>query len=850
MLFVVELTALPNRNNQLEHVTLQLHWKYNFDFAGFIVAKEKGFYHDVGLDVTLKEYTHGMDVEDEVLKGNADYGVYNSRLLVDYLNGAPIKLLASFFKRAALVLVTQPEIENVRDLVGKRVMATTKRDFAMNFKPYFDKYGVSIDDIELVPHTYRIDEFVKGKIDAMTAFQSNEIMKLLSRGIKFNVLDPSDDNLFVMQLELFTSQKEFEQYKERTKRFVQASIKGWEYTFEHMDEIVDLIYEKYNRGFSKEDIRLEVEAVERLILPYTYEIGSINRSFLKKQARLFQKNYGIESDRSIDEYIYNPYKSDEVAFTFKELRYINEHPYVTICPHYNLFPIDGIINSKHTGIMSDIFERIAQQTGLKFQPVQSKDFQELFENVTKKRCQVLSIATPELAKKLSLYVTKVLSKSYFTIITTVEKSFIKNPYILKDEKLLMQDPNLALYIRRLYPYLKIEVEKDEKKMLEKLKNGEVYGIVTIDEQADYFIDAYGYGKLKLGGFLAKNKPLKDVIAIQKDEPVLASIIQKALYSIPRKELEMIIGSWRMTRYHKQVDYTLLVAVLGVVTLIVSILLYYQRKIRKFNVELERKVDEKTKELRELNEKLEALVKEKVQEIVQKDRILAIQSKQAIMGEMITMIAHQWRQPLNTLTLQISNLQLRRMMGELVDIDEYDKTLEQISKTITYLSDTIDDFQTFFHADRELSNEKLSEVIDKAINFILPRTQGKEISIEKEVDDSVEAKVYINELIQVLLNILNNAIDALEECERGAKTIRISGFQNENNIVIIIEDNACGIDPEVIEKLFEPYFSTKGKNGTGLGLYMSQMIMQKQFGGDVYVESSPQGSKFFIEFPKF
>jgi len=124
--------------NALQKVSLQLHWKYQFEFAGFIAAKEKGFYHNAGLDVELKEYQTGMNVVDEVLSHRADYGVYNSSILLEYLKGKPIVLLASFFKRSALVLITQPSIHSPKDLVGKTVMSSLVDDFALNFKPYLD----------------------------------------------------------------------------------------------------------------------------------------------------------------------------------------------------------------------------------------------------------------------------------------------------------------------------------------------------------------------------------------------------------------------------------------------------------------------------------------------------------------------------------------------------------------------------------------------------------------------------------------------------------------------------------------------------------------------------------------
>ncbi len=855
LLFFLTLSSLYgnySRENKLDHVVLQLHWRYTYDFAGFIMAKEKGFYKDAGLDVKLREYRYGMDIEKEVLEGRANYGIYNSKILLDYLRGKPLKLLASFFKRSALVIVAQPEIKTLLDLKGKTVMGGTKKDFIINFQPYFEKYGLHVNDIKIVPHSYRIDEFVQKKVDAMTAFFSNEIIKLREAGVPFTVFDPSEDNLFVMQLELFTTQNEYKHHKERTEDFIKASIKGWEYVFAHQQESIETIYKKYNPNhLSKEDIAKEAKAVEKMILPYTYEIGSIDKSFLKKQSKLFEKYYDIEVHKPLEDYIYDPYKPDTLKLTYKETQYIKKHKNVPLCVYKDWLPIDDLIKGKQSGIMGDIYAKIAQKTGLRFTYVGVGDIQEFYDALKNRKCKIISVTTPSLAKAYNLFSTDVFMQSSFTVLTALDKSFVKNPYTLRKKKLLVRSHFAKSYLERIYPYLQITFENDPKKMAQEVINGESYGIITFDEKADYFIDKYGNGKLKVGGFLAKHRPVQAVVGTVKSEPVLASIINKALQSISKKELDNIVNSWRLTRYHKETDYTLLFEILGVFLVIIAIMWYYQRKIKWLNQELEKTVEKKTKELRELNEQLEALVKQKVEEIVQKDRILAVQSKQAVMGEMITMIAHQWRQPLNTLTLQISNLQLRRMMGEVVDLDEYDKTLEQISKTINYLSETIDDFQTFFHPDRELNFVDLKEVVQKAVNFVLPRIKSDDVEILIDIEDKeAMTNVYVNELIQILLNLLNNAIDALEECDKEEKKINISARQEEDTIQIFVKDTACGIDEEIVERLFEPYFSTKGKNGTGLGLYMSQMIIQKQFGGEIRVESSKEGSTFIVEFTKF
>jgi len=274
----------------------------------------------------------------------------------------------------------------------------------------------------------------------------------------------------------------------------------------------------------------------------------------------------------------------------------------------------------------------------------------------------------------------------------------------------------------------------------------------------------------------------------------------------------------------------------------------QKMLENFNQELERQVSNKTSELKELNESLEIKVQEKFEELITKDRILEAQSKQAVMGEMINMIAHQWRQPLSTITLQISQLQFTKMLGQETDESHMNNVLTQISDTIVYLSDTIDDFLTYFHPDKDADEIELHELLRKAVNLALPKAKkiGVEVLINKH--DEIELVTYINEFVQVVLNLLNNAVDALSECDKEELKIKIVTQIKGDNITISIIDNANGINDEDILHIFEPYFSTKGKNGTGLGLYMSQMIVQKQLSGKLEVSTSKNGSVFTISIP--
>jgi signal transduction histidine kinase len=231
-----------------------------------------------------------------------------------------------------------------------------------------------------------------------------------------------------------------------------------------------------------------------------------------------------------------------------------------------------------------------------------------------------------------------------------------------------------------------------------------------------------------------------------------------------------------------------------------------------------------------------------------ERMLALQSRQAVMGEMISMIAHQWRQPLSTVTLQISNLEVKKLLGEKADITEYEAALNKISKTVVYLSETIDDFQTYFHPNKEIAEVKAEDLLHKVLSFVEPRLKKHAISVDIKDFESITLYTYANEVIQVLLNVVNNAIDELIERKVDKPNISFSIVHKVKSILIYISDNAGGIALENIAAIFEPYFSTKGKNGTGLGLYMSQMIMQKQFHTKIAVETTKEGATFCVEVP--
>jgi signal transduction histidine kinase/ABC-type nitrate/sulfonate/bicarbonate transport system substrate-binding protein len=826
---------------------LQLHWKYQFEFAGFIAAKEKGFYRDVGLDVELKEYEYGRDIVKSVLNGESNYGVYNSNIFLEYLNKKKIKLLSSYFKRSALVLITKPNIKTPKDLVGKVVMSSGVDDFKLNFQSTFDNFDVNISDLKLVKHTYNVKDF--SRVDAMTAFISDQPYKLDKLGIEYNIINPSDLGLFNLQLELFTSNDEIKNHPKRTKAFRDASLRGWNYALKHKDEIINIIYSKYSKNISLDDLLHEASEVEKLILPNTYSIGSIDRNFLNRQIEMFKFYHQISDEIGINDFIYENRDDKKVHLTREEIEYLADFKNLKVCLSSNILPFDSIVDNKHIGIMNDIFDIISHRIDKDFKVLKFTDARELEKNIKENRCQLISNMLTNEVEFYNITPSKPFYKTNYTLVSSVDKSFVSEIDTLKDKKLVVNSYIDKAQLLKLYPYLHIVVKRDKSAMVKMIMKNRVYGAVVINETADYLIDKFGYGKLKINGFFDKNRVVDLSIGINSKELMLVNIINKALATIPPNEINNIVNKWRITRYNEKIDYKLIAYILYGVFLVLAIMVYYQRKLKHFNINLEEQVAEKTAELRNLNASLELAVKDKVEELIKKDKILTVQSKQAVMGEMISMIAHQWRQPLSMITLQISNMQVNRLLGKKISDEDIDKALEEISNKIVYLADTIDDFQTYFRPDRVASEINMREFIDRAISLSEARIKTSKISLTIECNFNGDIKIYTNELIQVVLNILNNAVDSFADIQRDKKIVKIVCDLVDDYVEISIIDNGSGIKDENIKSLFDPYFSTKGKNGTGLGLYMSQMIIQKQFNGKIEVDSSSSGTRFKIVIPK-
>lgn len=256
--------------------------------------------------------------------------------------------------------------------------------------------------------------------------------------------------------------------------------------------------------------------------------------------------------------------------------------------------------------------------------------------------------------------------------------------------------------------------------------------------------------------------------------------------------------------------------------------------------------EKQLELEELNRSLEVRIARALEDLRKQDQMMILQERFAVMGEMINNIAHQWRQPLNTLALAVQQLPMC-YDSPVFTRDFLEQKAAMAMKLIEHMSHTIDDFRNFFSSGKEKKTFDVNEVIRQTLALIEPSLHEQQIKIDFHPEGHPMISGFTSEYSQVLLNILLNARDALLDNKIANALITIRAFSKDTASVVTISDNAGGVATNIIDRLFDPYFTTRGPDrGTGIGLFMSKTIIETNMAGRLTVRNDAGGAEFRIE----
>lgn len=252
----------------------------------------------------------------------------------------------------------------------------------------------------------------------------------------------------------------------------------------------------------------------------------------------------------------------------------------------------------------------------------------------------------------------------------------------------------------------------------------------------------------------------------------------------------------------------------------------------------------------LTDQIKRLEKEKDEEVIQhkeKSNMLLHQSKLALMGEMISNIAHQWRQPLNSISLIMNNLAIAKEFGNLDD-KEFIESKEKVDKNLQFMSNTINDFRNFYKPNKEKEIFSLTQGVDLATSIVEASFESRNIELDIYIQEDQQLLGHLNEFSQVLVTLLENSRDAIKSRLTLNPKVEISVHKAAYHATIVVRDNAGGLDGDIIDRIFEPYFTTKSKGqGTGLGLYIAKMIVESM-DGEMSASNSKDGLEFTFTIP--
>ena len=812
---------LPSAYSQnLQKTSIQLMWVDQFEFAGFYMAKEKGFYEKIGLDVEIKKYNLSTNVLNEVLEKKADFGVNSSSLIIKKSLGKDIVILGSIFQSSPLIILALKDsrIKNIHDIKNKKLMMTSEQYEAAPLQSMLISENISLKSINLIDHSFNVDDLINKKTDFMMAYTTNEPYLLKEKGYESQIFHPKDYGFNFYEEILFTSKEFANNNPKLVKDFYDASISGWYYAFENIEETAQLIYEKYNpQNKSLASLIDEAKEMKKLVYDKENKIGTITKERINLIINTYKVLGLMKNSIDIDDLIYTKHLNNSFTLSKEESDYLKNKKEIKFCIDPDWMPFEKIEDNKHIGISADYVDIIESKLNVPITLVQTKSWSESLSKAKERVCDIIPLIVKTDNRDKYLNFTSPYIKLPLVMAGGIEDSFIEDINQYKNKKIgISKDYAFGEILKAKYPHLNFVEVENMKDGFEQIQKGQISGFIENLTTIGFAIQKNYIGQIKI---IAKlNETLEAGISSRNDEPILNSIFQKALDSIDSEKREEIYNKWVYVNYQKETNYDSLNKLLFIIIgfILIFILFYRQYLLKKMN--------------EELNEKIKIEMKKNEE----KTRISIQQSRMASMGEMLENIAHQWRQPLSTISVAASGIEIKKELNILND-EELSDSLRHIKNATQYLSNTIDDFRNFFVKDKIPSNINIRNTLNKTIDLISSTLAKEEITLIRNIQN-INFTSYENELIQVLMNIFINAKDALAN-RKSEKLIIVVIKQIEDNLVIKIKDNAGGVDSSIIDKIFEPYFTTKHQfNGTGIGLYMSKLIVEKHLIGEISVKN--------------
>jgi two-component system sensor histidine kinase/response regulator len=539
--------------NNLEKISIQLKGFHQFQFAGYYAAKEKGFYAEEGLDVSILAHDPAQSHIQAVLDGSAQYGVADAGLLAERMRGEPVVLLKQIYQHSPLVFLTLKKsgITTPYDLAGKKVMFDS---MGYSNAPLLEMLLTTLGDIkqvEVIPQSFNLDDLITGKVDAVSGYLSDQPFVLQQQGIEFNILNPTNYGIDFYGDNLFTTEKEIESHPERVEKMIRATLKGWEYALSRRDEIIDLIVKKYNPNMSRDLLVYQAKLTDLMILSEITPLGTVSTQRYEQIAETYQRASFTKASVDLSEFIYGSTpttrsKGSSLGLTEEEKAWLKSHPVIRVSSEPDYAPFDYQIDGKPTGYSIDYVKLLFERLGIQIDFVQDT-WSNLLEKAKRREVDLVhTIFSSPKEREEYLYFTKPYKQTMNAIITRTEIEDIRAINDLDGRSVaLVAGDSAAQVARELFPGMKVVEVENYEAALKAVVFGRAEATITELPVASHLIRSLLLSNLQVAAEVGQlgSRDQRYRLAVRKDWPELIPILEKAIESLSVDELRKLDDRW-------------------------------------------------------------------------------------------------------------------------------------------------------------------------------------------------------------------------------------------------------------------------------------------------------------------
>ena len=572
------LSLHASESNQ--KVTLYLDWLNQFQFAGYYMAKENGYYNDLDLDVNIIEYSKDAnnDITQKVIKDEAVYGIGKSSLIIDKFAGNDIILLSSIFQNSpmALISLSSSNIKTPKDLINKKIMITNDAKESVSIKSLLMSEGVNFQDLNTQNFSSNeINDLINGNIDAITCYLSNEPFILKQKNIDFNIIHPNNYNFDFYEGILFTSQKELKNNPIRAQNFNQASIKGWEYAFNNIEKTAKIIYEKYNtQNKSLELLIFEGEVLKKLSKIDENLLGNINPRTIDEIKRIYSllnlksTHISFETESII-------LNKTHTLLNENDLNYLNTNQF-TLLTQADHIPFSFKNLNELIGIEIDFWKLISDKLSKPFniEEVLKDNILNIFSNSIKVKF-VYSFKKESSDKNV---LSNPIAKVPLALATKNGVHYISDLNSVEHVKIgVLKDLEIFESLKKDYPnvnFIEINTIDDG---IYRLKNNLLFGLIDNLYTLSHQIEQFQIDELKINTTL-KYK-INIYLEVKKQNEQFIKIVNKIIDSLSEKEKSSIFNNYQLILYHNNVDIYYILKFIIPLIILLSVFIFLNYRLR-------------------------------------------------------------------------------------------------------------------------------------------------------------------------------------------------------------------------------------------------------------------------------